>query len=290
LEDTSRQIAKSDHKSICQTKRQAKARKKPMKREVSRSSLEVAQRLTAGLSLNISAYPLFSVEGRNMGLNELLVHESLQETLWRLEEARVGFRSKSDGNVQEALDWVLTRQGLDGAYCNLFSPTDLDLNRGLRLLTGELITSGAALRHILGEEALRTTIVWGLKSSSAVKQALEGFNQILERGGRSGGTYCCYNCTIAFLRTLTAAKPEEWDTILQKGLSAIEEARTNDGKWHGYPFYYTLLMLSDLDADLARSELRHASKAAEKLLKRYGGDDRTSRFRRLALEATLSVT
>jgi hypothetical protein len=229
-------------------------------------------------------------ESLYMEADKILVSDSLQETLWRLEEARYGFRKKSDDTVREALDWILTRQGLPKSYLNLFAPTDKDFLQGLRLLTGELVRSGAALRHIIGEETLRTAIVWGLRSSPTVKQALEGFDQILERGARKTGTYCCHNCTIAFLRTLAVVKPKEWDEILEKGMNKIRKARTNDGKWHSYPFYYTLLMLSELKTPLAHAELKHANKTAEKLLQRYRGDDRTSRFRKFALEATLNVT
>jgi hypothetical protein len=46
-----------------------------------------------------------------------------------------------------------------------------------------------------------------------------------------------------------------------------------------------LLFLSELDSPYAKNELKHAKKAAERLLKHYSGSDRTSLFRRLALKA-----
>ncbi len=223
-----------------------------------------------------------------METEKTLVPHSLQETLWRLEEVRQGFRSKSAADVQQALQWVLTRQGLQGSYFNLFMPTKQDLSQRLRLLTGERMQSDAATRHILGEEALRTVIVWNLKSSTNVKGALKGFNDLLEAGGKNG-RWCCYTCTIAFLRTLEVAKPDKWDEILERGLRKVKKSRTSDGRWHGFPFYYTLLTLSGMDTPSARAELRHATKIAERLLKRYQSDDRTSRFRRLGLKATLKV-
>jgi len=223
-----------------------------------------------------------------METEKVLVSDSLQETLWRLEEIRRGFRSKSVAHVQEALKWVLSRQGLKGSYCNLFLPTDTDLSQGAQLPTGERMMSGGGSRHVLGEEALRTVIVWGLGSSPAVTEALKGFNQILERGGKTG-YYCCHTCTVSFLRTLAVAKPEDWDGILEKGLTRIRNARTSIGRWRGFPFYYTLLGLSEMDRPSARDELKHASRTARKLLKRYCDDDRMSRFRRLGLEATINV-
>jgi hypothetical protein len=217
---------------------------------------------------------------------KILVSDSLQETLWRLEEVRRGFREKSDMHIKEALDWVLSRQGVKGSYCNLFLPTDQDLTQGAQVLTGEHVKTSAATRHILGEEALRTLIIWDLESSKPAKRATEGLEQIIERGGKKG-SYCCYNCTIAFLRTLAVAKVDARDEILERGLSKIKRAQSPDGRWHGFPFYYTLLFLSEIDSPYAKNELKHAKKTAERLLKRYSGRDRISLFRSLALRAAL---
>ncbi len=193
--------------------------------------------------------------------------------------------------MQEALHWVLSRQGLKGAYGGLFAATEND-RQGVRLLTGERIES-AAIRHILGEEALRTTIVWNFKSSPAVKKATESFNKLLDRGSepcsRETGFYCCYKCTPAFLRTLATVKPNNWSHTLDKGIKRIRKERLPDGRWHGFPFYYTLLTLSEINTPLAQAELKHAKKAAKNLLNRYQKEDRTSRFRKLALQATLTA-
>jgi hypothetical protein len=220
----------------------------------------------------------------------ILVDHSLAETLWRLEEVRQGFRPKADAQVEQALRWVLSRQGLESSYMNLFAPTKKDL-LGVQLPTGERIES-AALRHILGEEALRTAILWNLRSSHEAKKAVTNFNQLLERGepcAKSSGFYCCYKCTPAFLRTLTVVKPEKWEEILEKGVQNIKKERTSDGRWHGFPFFYTLLTLSEISLPSAKAELRHAGKIAQKLLKRYQKDDRTSCFRKLGLEAAQSA-
>jgi hypothetical protein len=226
----------------------------------------------------------------NMKAESILVPESLAETLWRLEEARLGFRPKSVIQVEEALEWVVSRQGLEGSYMNLFAGTEKDM-LGVELPTGERIES-AALRHILGEEALRVTILWNLESSNNVRKAINGFNQLLVRGensARNSGFYCCYKCTPAFLRTLGVVKPGDWKKTLEKGIQKIKLERTNDGRWHGFPFFYTLLTLSEMDLPSAKAELRYASKLAQKLLGRYQKQDRTSRFRMLGLKAAISA-
>lgn len=223
-------------------------------------------------------------------VSRILVPNSLAETLWRLEEVRRGFRPRADAQIKEALNWVLSRQGLEGAYRGLFAPTKKDI-RGVKLLTGEPIFS-AALRHILGEEALRTIIVWDYGSLSTVKEARESFIDLLGRGdppAKTSGFFCCHKCTPAFLRTLAVVKPDEWEATLQKGVENIRKKRTPDGRWHGFPFYYTLLTLSEMDIPSAKAELRYAGTIAKKLLNRYQEEDRTSRFRKIGLEAAMTA-
>jgi hypothetical protein len=182
----------------------------------------------------------------------------------------------------------MSRQGLKGAYKNLFAPTKKDL-QGVKLLTGETLNY-ASLRHILGEEALRTMIVWNLESFSTVEKAKESFTNLLEGGNppvKVSGFYCCYKCTIAFLRTLAAVKSEGWKVTLQKGIENIRKKRTQDGKWRSFPFYYTLLTLSEIDLPSAKIEIQHAKTIAKKMLNRYQKDNRISYFRRIGLEAAL---
>jgi len=221
--------------------------------------------------------------------SQLLTPESLQETVYRLEEVRRGFRIGSDAEVQKALDWILGRQGLKGSYRGLFAPTEKDLSEGLQTLTSERYTGrGALTRHILGEESLRAVILWNRKSHPAVMKALDGFEEMMN--GHPNGFYCCYNCTPAFLRTLSTVKLNGWDEILEKGIGNIKKARASNGRWRGFPFYYTLLALSEMNLPSARDELRFAGKTAQKLVGKYKNkNDRASRFRIVGLEASINA-
>jgi hypothetical protein len=214
---------------------------------------------------------------------KILVPQSLQETLWRLEEARLASLKCSDSEVDEALCWVLGRQGLKGAYRGLFAPTEADFSQGARFLTGERIRTGAGTAHVLGEEALRALCIWGLQDREETQRALENYHNIVEHS-RSTGRYCCYTCTIALWRGVNAARPAGWEEVLEKGLTRLKQARTPEGRWRGYPFYYTLLTLAEIDSPAALQEQSYAAKVVESLLRRNRGDDRVSRFRRLALK------
>jgi len=232
-------------------------------------------------------------------VDRILVPRSLQETLWRLEEARLGFRDASAADAKEALQWVLKRQGLPGSYGDLFAPTQQDITKGIRLPTGEFMRSYAAARHVIGEEALRTIAVWKYgRHSTPFKQAMNGYNYIFRRViERNDGLFCCYKCTVGFLRSsgvlrnarLASIRPDEMDDVLRMSLNRVKEARTGGGKWRGFPYYYMLLALSAMDMPPARAELRYASKIAESLIRRNRGDDRGARFRRLGLEAAVNA-
>jgi hypothetical protein len=224
-----------------------------------------------------------------MNLSGLLVPESLQETVYRLEEVRRGFRTGSNMEVKKALDWVLGRQGQKGSYRGLFAPTEKDLSEGLQTLTGERYPGrGALTRHVLGEEALRAVILWNRKSHPMAVKALNGFEEMVN--GHTNGFYCCYNCTPAFLRTLSTSKLNGWDEILDKGISNIKKARAINGRWRGFPFYYMLLALSEMDLPSAKDELRFAGKTAQKLVGKYKNkNDRVSRFKTVGLEAAINA-
>jgi hypothetical protein len=62
----------------------------------------------------------------------------------------------------------------------MFAPTEGDFAEGIRLFTGERISSGAATGHILGEEACR--VLYLLNGSPArVRQALARASSSMDR-------------------------------------------------------------------------------------------------------------
>jgi hypothetical protein len=219
----------------------------------------------------------------------LLVPESLQETVYRLEEVRQGFRKGSDTEIQEALVWVLGRQGLKESYRKLFAPTEKDLSKGVQMISGERYPGrGLLTRHILGEEALRAVVLWNRKSHPMAMKALDGFGEMVK--SHPNGFYCCYNCAVPFLRTLSVVKPNGWDEILNNGIGHIKKRRVSNGRWRGFPFYYTSLALSEMDVPSAKDELKHAGKTAQNLIKKYKNkNDRASRFRTIGLDAAINA-
>ncbi|MFW6197181.1 MAG: hypothetical protein ACOC5D_07610, partial [Thermoplasmatota archaeon] len=85
--------------------------------------------------------------------NSVLVEDSLAETLWRLEEVRMGFAVMPRIEVNEALDWIQERQGMEGSYevkgYKFFAPAERDKEE-VELITGEKFESTGGTDHILG--------------------------------------------------------------------------------------------------------------------------------------------
>ncbi|MCC7263760.1 MAG: hypothetical protein IT369_14695 [Candidatus Latescibacteria bacterium] len=173
----------------------------------------------------------------------------------------------------EVAAFIAGRQGLPGNYGGLFAPIEGELSAPYRLFTGDPALTGAAARHILGEEALRLLKVLGVEAR-AVRQALgkaqEAFAAQLEqvqerRGGK--GTYCCGKCTVAYWRTLSTHWLPDAEARLHAGMVALKQAR-QQGQWRRYPLYYTALCLNELPRDLALAERRYARPHCEAALGR----------------------
>jgi len=106
----------------------------------------------------------------------VLVHpESLAQTLDSVNHALFTGVKLSKAAKAEAAKYIASRQGLPRSYAATFAPTELDYKAGIRMFTGERISSGAATGHILGEEASHVLNLLGAPNK-AVQQALDTAN------------------------------------------------------------------------------------------------------------------
>lgn len=197
-----------------------------------------------------------SLAGTLDALNEAFFHERF---LWKQER-------------YEAAQWLTGRQGLPGAYADTFAPTQQDLKGGIRLFTGERVTTRAGTAHVLGEEGCRALILLKapiVEVHNALNHATHGLlERLTEADELNSGVYCCPTCTCALWRHLAVGglvdgSPERW---LKAGMNALKTRRTAAGKWKGFPFHYALLALTELDLPAAVDEIRHAAPACERFL------------------------
>jgi hypothetical protein len=186
-----------------------------------------------------------------------------------------------DGSVidsterRRAAQWIAVRQGLPGAYGGTFAGFPNERTQGIVLFTGERINSASA-RHILGEEAcrvLRQLRVPDREVKRAIAAADAGMLQCLARWaedprGSNPGLYCCGKCSVGLWRNLLAGGLDRQEERLRRGAAHLRSMRIGQSQWRRFPFWYTVLALSELDSAEARAELEYAAPELTRLAKR----------------------
>lgn len=213
---------------------------------------------------------------------------SLALTIDNLNDIFFFGKSLTKSQKEPIAKWLALRQGKAGSYASMFAPTSYDLNRGIRLFTGERIISGAALRHVLGEETCRALILLNVNDSLVKKGLARATKGMLSRlklsdvHNRVRGTFCCGTCTCAYWRHLSVGGLDKGERELIAGMKYLKSHRDRSGSWFRFPFYYTLLALNEIDFPSAIAELRYATKRCEQYLKRKPGNKIARRRRHLA--------
>jgi hypothetical protein len=202
-----------------------------------------------------------------------VIHEaSLSRTLDAFNEMAFEERMPSPVDRKALARWIVSRQGLPGAYADTFAGFPGELETGILVFTGERITSASA-RHILGEEssrALRLLSVADPLVHAALERANTGLMNCLARAARdprntNPGKYCCGKCSVGLWRNLLSGGLDRREERLRKGVGGLlRQHRTDGAKWRVFPFWYTVLALVDIDFPEARRELEHVAPALER--------------------------
>ena len=200
----------------------------------------------------------------------LLDTKSLSRTVDAVNDAAFNGRTIPEEEGKRAATWIASRQGLPGAYAGTFAGLDEERERGILVFTGERITSASA-RHILGEEtcrALRQLDVRDPAVQKALDKASAGLLSRLEMAAEdprntNPGRFCCGKCTVGLWRHLLSGGLDRQEERLRLGVRHLHELRDGKGAWRIYPFWYTVLALSEMDLPGALTELRYASKTLE---------------------------
>ena len=225
---------------------------------------------------------------------KLIYPNSLAATLDALNEVFFNGRSLVRSEKTSVIRWLASRQGIEGAYRGMIAPTRLDFKRGVKLFTGEKVISGAAIGHVLGEEASRVLILLDGTSSVAhetLKKANRGLIRALmscETPKRVRGFYCCGTCTAALWRHLAVGGLKQSRRRLAAGLRVLRKYRDGTGKWRRFPFHYTLLALTEINLGTAVEEMRYAAPVCERYLKRYKAKNKYAKRRHMVAEKVLA--
>jgi hypothetical protein len=225
----------------------------------------------------------------------LINRTSLSQTVDALSAARFDGRALGAEEGRDAARWIAARQGLDGSYAGTFAGFPSERSKGIVLFTGERITSASA-RHILGEEASRALRLLRVRDrdvAQALDRADEGLMQCLARAAadpRNGnpGLYCCGKCSIGLWRNLLAGGLDRREERLRRGAQHLRSVRDGDRGWRRFPFWYTVLALSEMDTSEANAELKYVAPALERAAARPAGSTVYARRRQALAARTLN--
>jgi hypothetical protein len=208
-------------------------------------------------------------------LSVLIDRTSLSQTVDAINAAHFDGRGLATAERGQAARWIAGRQGLPGAYGGTFAGFPSERSRGIVLFTGERIASASA-RHILGEEASRALRLLRVRDrgvTRALEAADEGMMRRLARAAedarkRNPGLYCCGKCSVGFWRNLLAGGLDRREERLQDGVLHLRSVRDGDHGWRKFPFWYTVLALSEMESGKAKAELKYAAPALERAASR----------------------
>lgn len=221
----------------------------------------------------------------------LLNTSSLYRTVDNVNDALFFGKKISKPEAREIVGWISTRYDTEYSYNHSYGLTGRDMNSQVHTFTGERLLC-ASMRHIMAEEAARVVLqlskITGAKPDS-LKKTNEWFYRMLrasETAGKPLGTFCCGQCTVGLWRHLNAGGLPEYQKHISSGLMSLHSNRDEAGKWGRFPFYYTLLALSEIDDPLATKEINYALPACERALKRL---DNRSKFSKRKKELLLRI-
>jgi hypothetical protein len=205
----------------------------------------------------------------------LINKTSLSQTVDAINTAHFEGRTLEAGERGQTARWIAARQGLPGAYGGTFAGFPTERSRGIVLFTGERIKSASA-RHILGEEACRALRLLQVRHrdvTRALESADEGLMACLERAAedprrRNPGLYCCGKCSVGLWRNLLAGGLDRQEERLRYGALHLRSMRDGEKGWRTFPFWYTVLALSEMDSAEARTELKYIAPALERAASR----------------------
>jgi len=201
----------------------------------------------------------------------LINKTSLSQTVDAIHTAHFDGRTLVAAERGDAARWIAARQGLPGSYGGTFAGFATERSKGIVLFTGERIASASA-RHILGEEASRALRLLRVRDRSvtrALDAADEGLMQCLARAAEdprkaNPGLYCCGKCSVGLWRNLLAGGLTRREERLQRGAVHLRSVRDEEHGWRKFPFWYTVLALSEMDGPEAKRELKYVAPALER--------------------------
>ena len=218
-----------------------------------------------------------------------IIHQhSLGATLDAINEAFFYNHPLPEIQRKEAAGWLTGHQGKNSSYTG-FTPTSHDRTEGVRLFTGERLRTRHPGNDVLGIEACRALILLGTSGDgiqAALRRADQGLFDACFTGSCVQGE--CAHAMVSTWRYLAAGGFSDPEQRLDAYMKVLFEHRDGKGRWKRFPFYYTLLALSELNHPAAIREMQYVAPTCERYLRRAPKDDRILQRRRDIMERVLA--
>jgi hypothetical protein len=172
---------------------------------------------------------------------------------------------------------LINRQIQTGANSGFFIPFASETRTQYRLFSGETLHTEFAVRHIQLIEAARllTALSPGIPSvARSILLSEQRMNTMCYSKFCSKGE--CRSLTVAYMRYLAVHSTPDDGSVLGQLLSDLSGHRDGKGRWHGFPYFFTLLMLSEADHPLADEELHYTGSQIDRLSGQNWANDRYS--------------
>ncbi len=195
-----------------------------------------------------------------------IVHPtSLAATLDSAAEALFYQKSIPTSLRKDIATLLVSRQVQSGSNFGFFLPFAAESSTESRLFSGEQLNTEFARRHVQLVEAARLLNLLTNDISMVAKSvqiADQRMNTMCYSKFCSKGE--CKSISIAYARYLVSCRHNDSEKRTNSFLTQLADHRDGKGKWNGFPYFYTLLMLCELDDSLAAPELQYAISASPK--------------------------
>jgi hypothetical protein len=194
-----------------------------------------------------------------------------------------------DAIRKDVVTLLISRQVRSGSNSGFFIPFSTESAHPSRLFSGEPLKTGFARRHFQLIEAARVLNLLEMDGSlvtESIQVSEQRMNSMCYSQFCSKGE--CKTLTVAYMRYLTCSALKDAPSRLSALLSKLVAHHDGKGKWNGFPYFYTLMMLSEADDPLATAELQYAAVLSKRLPASLTATDLISRRRQAILTQAFS--
>jgi len=162
-----------------------------------------------------------------------------------------------DSTRESWVEQVVSHQIETGRNAGAFRPAKSDLAGEAWLFTGERLNTKLAVWNVLTAESARLVSILGRGEAST---------ESLHRAAAWLSPRCfasrdcvigeCAHSFVAHLRYINATGEDP--STVTRYVHLLGQSRQESGRWLRFPFFYTVLTLSEIQSEAARAELRFA--------------------------------